>query len=107
MLYYLRGLANGSLAEMPLDEALAAPIRLSELGGAGPLIDQVKLEDISADHIATLTGQQILDAMRIWAADYDPELAAGLHANQYLALAAPALERGRVQNPRTDPRKSA
>jgi glutamyl-tRNA synthetase len=32
VLYYLRGLANGSLAEMPLDAALEAPIRLSELG---------------------------------------------------------------------------
>ncbi len=34
--YYLRGLANGRLAEMPLDQALAEPIRLSEMGTAGP-----------------------------------------------------------------------
>jgi glutamyl-tRNA synthetase len=105
MLYYLRGLANGSLAEMPLDEALAAPIRLSELGGAGPLIDQVKLEDISADHIATLSGQEILAAMRTWAGRYDPELAAVLDAEQELALAALAVERDGVENPRKDLRK--
>jgi glutamyl-tRNA synthetase len=105
VLYYLRGLANGSLAEMPLDDALAAPIRLSELGGAGPLIDQVKLEDISADHIATLTGQQILGAMRDWAADYDPELASVLASEQELALAALAVEREGVENPRKDLRK--
>src|SRR5207245_8847374 len=44
--YYLRGLANGRLAEMPLADALAAPIRLSECGTAGPLVDTVKLDDI-------------------------------------------------------------
>ena len=58
--YYLRGLANGRLAEMPLAEALAAPIRLSECGTAGPLVDMVKLDDICADYIATLPGDQIL-----------------------------------------------
>jgi len=105
MLYYLRGLANGSLAEMPLDEALAAPIKLSELGGAGPLIDQVKLEDISDDHIATLSGQEILAAMGTWAARYDPELAAVLDGEQQLALAALAVERDGVENPRKDLRK--
>lgn len=105
VLYYLRGLANGSLAEIPLDEALEAPIKLSELGGAGPLIDQVKLEDISADYIATLTPQEILGAMRTWAAEYDPELAVVLGARQELALAALAVERVGVPNPRKDLRK--
>ena len=85
--------------------ALAAPIKLSELGGAGPLIDQVKLTDISADHIATLSGQEILAAMRIWAARYDPELAAVFDAEQELALAALAVEREGVENPRKDLRK--
>jgi len=105
VLYYLRGLASGSLAELPLDEALAAPIRLADLGGAGPLIDQVKLEDISADHIATLRNAQILAAMRHWAASYDPELASVLEAEQDLALAALAVERDGVENPRKDLRK--
>ena len=105
VLYYLRGLANGSLAEMPLDAALEAPIRLSELGGAGPLIDQVKLEDISADYIATLSTHEILAAMRTWASQYDPELAAVLDARPELALAALAVERGDVPNPRKDLRK--
>ena len=105
VLYYLRGLANGSLAELPLEAALAAPIELGELGGAGPLIDQVKLEDISADHIATLSDLQVLDAMRTWAAEYDPDLAAVLDANRDLALAALAVERHGVPNPRKDLRK--
>ena len=69
VLYYLRGLANGRLAELPLAQALAEPIRLAECGVAGPLVDMVKLADISGDHIATLTGPEILDAVSAWAAE--------------------------------------
>lgn len=105
VLYYLRGLANGRLAELPLAEALDAPIRLEECGGSGPLVDQVKLEDISADHIATLSGQQILAAMQQWAAEYDAEVASALAAEPDLALAAFAVEREGVENPRKDLRK--
>ncbi|HET9654814.1 MAG TPA: glutamate--tRNA ligase family protein [Kineosporiaceae bacterium] len=105
VLYYLRGLANGRLAELPLAQALDEPIQLSECGVAGPLVDLVKLEDISADHIATLTGRQILDALLVWADEYDPDLAAVLRARTELALAALAVEREGVENPRKDLRK--
>jgi glutamyl-tRNA synthetase len=105
VLYYLRGLANGRLAELPLTEALAAPIRLDQCGTAGPLVDLVKLEDISADHIATLTGAQVLDAVRVWAAEHDPELVTVLDADPELALRAIAVEREGVENPRKDLRK--
>jgi glutamyl-tRNA synthetase len=103
--YYLRGLANGRLAEMPLEQALAAPIRLSECGTAGPLVDMVKLDDISADHIATLSGRQILAEVSTWASRYAPDLAAVLAAEQALALRALAIEREGVVNPRKDLRK--
>src|SRR5260370_17501886 len=46
--YYLRGLANGRLAEIPLAHALAPPIRLSECGPAAPLVAMVKLADLTA-----------------------------------------------------------
>jgi glutamyl-tRNA synthetase len=105
--YYLRGLANGRLAEMPLAEALAAPIRLAECGTAGPLVDMVKLDDISADYIATLPGQQILAEVSAWAARYTPDLAAVLAAEPDLALRALAIEREGVPNPRKDLRKWA
>jgi len=105
--YYLRGLANGRLAEMLLAEALAAPIRLSECGTAGPLVDMVKLDDISADYIATLSGQQILAEVSTWASRYAPGLAAVLAAEQALALRALAIEREGVPNPRKDLRKWA
>jgi glutamyl-tRNA synthetase len=41
VLYYLRGLANGRLAEMPLNVALTTPLRLDQCGAAGPLVDLV------------------------------------------------------------------
>jgi glutamyl-tRNA synthetase len=105
--YYLRGLANGRLAEMPLEQALAAPIRLSECGTAGPLVDMVKLDDICADYIATLSGQQILTEVSAWAERYDAELAAVVAAEPARALAAQAIERDGVANPRKDLRQWA
>ncbi|MDQ3760282.1 MAG: glutamate--tRNA ligase family protein [Actinomycetota bacterium] len=105
VLYYLRGLANGRLAELPLHKALTTPIRLDQCGVAGPLVDLVKLDDISADHIATLPGHQILAAVRTWAAQFDPDLVAVLDAERDLALRSLAVERDGVDNPRKDLRK--
>ena len=103
--YYLRGLANGRLAEMPLPEALAAPIRLSEMGTAGPLVDMVKLDDICADYIAALPGDQILTEVTAWARRYGPDLVPVLEAERPLALRALAVEREGVANKRKDLRK--
>ena len=103
--YYLRGLANGRRAELPLPEALAEPLRLDQFGVAGPLVDLVKLEDISADHIATLDGAEVLAAVAEWARTYDPELADVLAAEPALARRAIAVERDGVPNPRKDLRK--
>jgi glutamyl-tRNA synthetase len=102
--YYLRGLANGRLAELSLEEALAAPIRLEECGVAGPLVDMAKLEDIAADHIATLSGQEVYEAVLAWARAHDAELAGVLEAEPELALRAIDVERG-GDNPRKDLRK--
>ena len=103
--YYLRGLANGRLAEMPLPQALAEPIRLSECGVAGPLVDMAKLDDISADYIATLTGHEILDHVRTWAARFDTGCSPSLTPKKDLALRALAIERDGAANPRKDLRK--
>jgi len=105
--YYLRGLANGRLAELPLPEALAAPIVLSECGTAGPLVDMVKLDDICADYVATLPGEQILAEVTAWARRYEPDLAAVLETEPERALRALSIERDGVANPRKDLRKWA
>jgi glutamyl-tRNA synthetase len=106
--YYLRGLANGRLAEMPLPEALEAPVRLEDFGTAGPLLDMVKLDDISADYVATLTGEEIIDRILPWAATYDPNLVKTINTERGVALRALSIERGaEVENPRKDLRKWA
>ena len=105
--YYLRGLANGRLAELPLPQALAEPLRLTEFGVAGPLLDMPKLDDISADFVASLPGAEIVDRVLPWALAYDKETASVLSAERDLALRALAVEREGVDNPRKDLRKWA
>jgi glutamyl-tRNA synthetase len=108
VLYYLRGLANGRLAEMPLAEALAEPLRLSEFGVAGPLLDMVKLDDISADFVASLSSEEILDRVLHWADEHDAPLAAALRSQRDVALRALSVERGAdIANPRKDLRRWA
>lgn len=105
VLYYLRGLINGRLAEMPLDEALRAPLRLSECGVSGALVDLVKLEDIAADYIAAMSSQDIHCEVLAWADAYDTELAQAVGAEPELAVRALDIERIGVPNPRKDMRK--
>ena len=107
VLYYLRGLANGRLAEMPLREALRQPLKLSEFGVAGPLLDMVKLEDVSADYVATVPGPEIYDRVLSWAQVYDKDLATVLAAERGLALRALDVERVNTGKPRKDLRKWA
>jgi glutamyl-tRNA synthetase len=105
--YYLRGLANARLAELPLPQALAEPLRLDEFGLAGPLLDVAKLDDISADFVATLSGEQILDLVLPWADLHDKDLASVVRAERALALRALAVERIDTPQPRKDLRKWA
>ncbi|MFC5063995.1 glutamate--tRNA ligase [Actinomycetospora atypica] len=102
VLYYLRGLANSPLAEVPLAEALATPLQLDLFQAAGPLVDMVKLADICADHIATMPADQVLAGVRGWAETYDSGLVEVLAENEQLALAAIDVERVGVDNPRKD-----
>jgi glutamyl-tRNA synthetase len=105
--YYLRGLANGRLTELPLARTLAEPLRLSEFGTAGPLLDMAKLDDVSADFVATLPGGEILDRVLPWADVYDEDLASAVRAEPELALRALAIEREDTEKPRKDLRKWA
>lgn len=105
VLYYLRGLINGRLAEMPQAEALAADIRLDQCGVSGALVDMVKLTGICADHIAAMPSDAVLAAVTAWAERYDGELAKVLAAETDLALRALTVERDGHPNPRKDLKK--
>ncbi len=102
VLYYLRALANARLGEVPLPQALAEPLTLTDFGVAGPLVDLAKLDDLSADYVATLSGPQVVAALLPWADGHDGELAAILRAEPDLALRALAVERDGAENPRKD-----
>jgi glutamyl-tRNA synthetase len=105
VLYYLRGLANGRLAEMPLAEALVAPILLSECGSSGALVDLVKLEDICADYVATMPSEDIYQAVLKWSTTHDTDLWRTLADNHEIALRALGIEREGAANPRKDLKK--
>jgi glutamyl-tRNA synthetase len=100
--YYLRGLANGRLAELPLRRALAEPIVLARIGTSGALVDLAKLADISADYIATMPGEAVLAAVLDWADRFDPDLADVLRTEPGMALRALRIEREGIPNPRKD-----
>ena len=102
ILYYLRGLLNGRLAELPLEEALRTPLRLSELRASGALVDLVKLTDIAGDYVATLTSRRIMEEVLAWAEVHDGELAEAVRAQEDLVLRALDIERVGVENPRKD-----
>jgi glutamyl-tRNA synthetase len=102
IIHYLRGLANSRLADLDFEEARRSPLRLEELGVAGPLVDLVKLESISRDWIATLPAAAVYEQVLAWADEYDAELAALLRAEADRAARALAVERDGAEKPRKD-----
>jgi glutamyl-tRNA synthetase len=102
VLYYLRGLANGRLAELPIADALQARLRLEDMGLAGALVDTPKLENIAKDVIGDLSAAEVLAGIRAWAGDFDRELAAVLDADPVYAERVFDVERSGSENVRKD-----
>ena len=67
----------------------------------------VKLDDVSADYVATLPSAEILDRVLPWAQEYDKDLASVVAAERDLALRALDVEREDTEKPRKDLRKWA
>jgi glutamyl-tRNA synthetase len=102
VLYYLRGLANGRLAELPIAEALAAELRLEDMSLAGALVDTPKLENIAKDVIGDLTAAEVVASVRAWAAEHDADFAAVLDADPAYAERAFDVERSGSEHVRKD-----
>src|SRR5262249_28580432 len=67
-----------------------------------------KLDDICADYVADMSGEEILEAVRTWALTHDAELARVVDQDREVARRALAIERGPdVANPRKDLKKWA
>lgn len=99
---YLRGLANGNLADIDFATALSTPLQLDRMGVAGPVFDPVKLDSISRNYIAELAPPARAAAARAWAEAFDSEAAAALAADPDALLRAFELERELEANPRKD-----
>ncbi|CCN85660.1 putative Glutamate--tRNA ligase [Vibrio nigripulchritudo SFn27] len=75
ILSYLRGLVNSKLLDLPVQENLSTPLRLEECQTSGPLVDLVKLQDISSTAISSMSAIEIRENVYNWACKYDEELA--------------------------------
>lgn len=78
---YLRGIANSRLQDMDAATSFAEPIRLDGINKAGALLDMKKLDDVSSNFIATMTGPEIRAAVTVWAQAQDPSVHAALVAD--------------------------
>lgn len=78
---YLKGLANSNMLDMDAETCLAAPIRLDNMSKSGALLDMDKLNDVSANFIATLSAAEIRESVGIWARKYDESLSEILEHN--------------------------
>lgn len=82
---YLMNLANSDFEDYkkanPDKTYKDFEFKISKLNNSGPLLDFVKLEDISKEFIATLSCDELYARLYDWAAKYDKEMQARLDAN--------------------------
>ncbi|MFJ6214791.1 glutamate--tRNA ligase [Streptomyces sp. NPDC092296] len=100
--HYLRGLANSRLSDLPTEKALAEPVRLAEIGTAGPMVDAAKLRSISREYISTLTPEEVLAAVLAWAAAHDRAFHRLLDGHREAALAAARIAQFGTGSPRKE-----
>ncbi len=102
VLAYLRGLANGRLADVPVAQALAEPLTLEDMGVTGALVDTAKLASIAKDVIGAMDARAVSDAVSAWAEEFDPEFASVLRADPEYTVRVFYVERGGAENVRKD-----
>jgi glutamyl-tRNA synthetase len=94
---YLLNLANSSFYDWrkanPDQPHTEFQFRLEDMGVAMPLLDMVKLNDISKDIIATYSAEQVYEYAVAWAEQYNPRLASILTADRDYTIAVFNLER--------------
>ncbi|MEG2310600.1 MAG: glutamate--tRNA ligase [Clostridia bacterium] len=76
--------------------------RFNKMSSAGSLLDIQKLNDISKDILATLSGQEILDEVLTWSKKYNVDLYNLLNNDLKYALEIFSLERNNVVKVRKD-----
>ena len=77
----------------PRKDIMKFKFELSKMNASGALFDMVKLLDVSKNHIAYLTKEEILDNVLVWAEKYDNELYELLSRDKEYALKVFGVER--------------
>ncbi len=103
---YLMNLANSDFEDYkkanPDKTYKDFDFKISKLNNSGPLLDFVKLEDISKEFIATLSCDELYDRLYQWAAKYDPEMQKRLDANSAYFKQILDIERSNCDRVRKD-----
>ena len=94
---YLLNIANANFEmwrkQNPRKDIMEFKFELSKMNASGALFDMVKLLDVSKNHIAYLTKEEILDNVLVWAEKYDNELYELLSRDKEYALKVFGVER--------------
>ena len=103
---YLMNLANSDFEDYkkanPDKTYKDFDFKISKLNNSGPLLDFVKLEDISKEFIATLSCDELYDRLYQWAAKYDSEMQKRLDANSAYFKQILDIERSNCDRVRKD-----
>ena len=105
VLEYLMTVANSDFEDWrrcnPTAPRSAFPFNLKKMSVSGALFDLQKLNDVSKNVIASMTAEQVAEAVIAWAEEYAPDFAAKLTADKDFAVGLFAIDRG-GNKPRKD-----
>ncbi|MBQ3132895.1 MAG: glutamate--tRNA ligase [Clostridia bacterium] len=105
VLEYLMTVANSDFEDWRRCNATAPrsafPFNLKKMSVSGALFDLKKLNDVSKNVIASMSAEQVAEAVIAWAQEYAPDFAARLTADAAYAVGIFAIDRG-GNKPRKD-----
>ena len=105
VLEYLMTVANSDFEDWrrcnPAAPRSAFPFNLKKMSVSGALFDLKKLNDVSKNVIASMTAEQVAEAVTAWAAEYAPEYHAQLAVDPAFTVGIFAIDRG-GNKPRKD-----
>ena len=103
---YLMNLANSDFEDFKRDNPsktyLDFELKIERLNNSGPLLDFVKLENISKEFMATLSADELYARLYEWAEKYDASLKQKMDANSAYFKQILNIERGNCERVRKD-----
>ena len=103
---YLMNLANSDFEDFKRDNPtktyLDFELKIERLNNSGPLLDFVKLENISKEFMATLSAEELYARLYEWAEKYDAALKQKMDTNSAYFKQILNIERGNCERVRKD-----